>query len=53
MVRVLRLFNLPIPNSPFNKLDRSIDNLKDIRDSYRALNIEIYGEEMAKLLNDW
>jgi len=53
MLGILRLFNLPFLNSPFNNLDRSIDNLKDIRDSYRAMNIEIYGEEMAKLLNDW
>lgn len=35
------------------ELDRSIGRLKEIRDSYRAMNVEIYGEEMARLLNDW
>lgn len=34
-------------------LDRPIDRLKEIRDSYRQLNIAIYGEELASLLNDW
>lgn len=37
----------------FGELDRSIDNLKSIRDSYRAMNVDIYGEEIASLLNDW
>ena len=34
-------------------LDRPIEKLKEIRDSYREMNVTIYGEEMAKLLNDW
>jgi sulfatase maturation enzyme AslB (radical SAM superfamily) len=37
----------------FSDIDRSIEGLQEIRDSYRALNVEIYGEEMASLLNDW
>ncbi len=37
----------------FGELDQSIGKLRKIRDSYRALNVEIYGEEIAKLLNDW
>jgi hypothetical protein len=39
--------------SVIDQLDRSIARLKELRDSYRALNVEIYGEEIAKLLNDW
>jgi len=37
----------------FSDLDRPIGKLQEIRDSYRLLNVEIYGEEMARLLNDW
>ena len=37
----------------FGDLDRSITRLQEIRDSYRKLNVEIYGEEMAAILNDW
>ncbi len=37
----------------FGRLDQSIDKLKLIRDSYRAMNLEIYGEELAKALNEW
>jgi len=42
-----------VAGQAFFKLDRSIVKLKKIRDSYRSMNVEIYGEEMAKLLNDW
>lgn len=37
----------------FRNFDRSIEQLQEIRDSYRQLNIEIYGEQLAALLNDW
>jgi hypothetical protein len=37
----------------FGELDHSITRLQEIRDSYRQLNVEIYGEEMASILNDW
>ena len=37
----------------FGELDQSIVRLKEIRDSYREMNIAIYGEEIAKLLNEW
>ena len=37
----------------FGELDSSITRLQEIRDSYRQLNVEIYGEEMASILNDW
>ena len=37
----------------FHKFDRSLGQLQEIRDSYRQLNIEIYGEQLAALLNDW
>jgi len=36
----------------FAKLDSALGALREVRDSYRALNVEIYGEEIAKLLND-
>lgn len=37
----------------FRDLDQPMDTLREIRDSYRALNVEIYGEQMARMLNDW
>lgn len=37
----------------FGVINRPIEEIREIRDSYRALNIEIYGEQMASLLNDW
>ena len=37
----------------FRELDPQIESLRDLRDSYRAMNVEIYGEQMASLLNDW
>ncbi|MBJ6801080.1 hypothetical protein [Geomonas propionica] len=38
---------------PFGRFDRSLGQLQEIRDSYHQLNIEIYGEQLAALLNDW
>lgn len=37
----------------FGRMDRPLDRLEEIRDSYRELNIEIYGEQLARMLNDW
>ena len=37
----------------FRETDKALEGLREIRDSYRALNVEIYGEQMASLLNDW
>lgn len=37
----------------FGELEMSIGKLEKIRDSYRSINIEIYGEELAELLNEW
>ena len=37
----------------FRDIDQSIEILREIRDSYRAMNVEIYGEKLASLLNDW
>lgn len=37
----------------FCQLDRSIERLQEIRDSYRELNVQIYGEQLARMLNDW
>ena len=37
----------------FSEIDRPIAKLREVRDSYRALNVGIYGEEMARFLNDW
>lgn len=37
----------------FGELDKSLEQLQEIRDSYRQLNIEIYGEQLAGILNDW
>ncbi|ACH38871.1 hypothetical protein Gbem_1857 [Citrifermentans bemidjiense Bem] len=36
----------------FSSLDRSLEQLQQIRDSYRRLNVIIYGEELARQLND-
>jgi hypothetical protein len=37
----------------FRDLDQPMETLREIRDSYRAMNVEIYGEQMARMLNDW
>jgi hypothetical protein len=37
----------------FRDLDRPMENLREIRDSYRAINVEIYGARVASMLNDW
>lgn len=37
----------------FGNLDRQIANLQEIRDSFRQANVEIYGEQLASLLNEW
>ena len=39
--------------SIFRDIDQSIEVLREIRDSYRAMNVEIYGEKLASILNDW
>ncbi|ACM20350.1 hypothetical protein Geob_1993 [Geotalea daltonii FRC-32] len=36
----------------FSELDRQIDKLRELRDSYREANIRHYGSELAALLND-
>ena len=36
----------------FSDLDQQITKLKELRDSYRAANIEHYGAQLAALLND-
>jgi primosomal protein N'' len=40
-------------NRFFSEIDSPMEKLREVRDSYRALNVEIYGEKMASLLNDW
>jgi hypothetical protein len=37
----------------FCEIDRPIEMLREVRDSYRAMNVEVYGEKLASLLNDW
>ena len=49
----MRLLRLIFGGPEFSSLNAPIEKLKGIRDSYRAINVSIYGEEMAKLLNDW
>lgn len=49
----MRLWRMIFACPGIRELDRPIERLKEIRDSYRAMNVEIYGEEMAGLLNDW
>ncbi|WP_162604611.1 MULTISPECIES: hypothetical protein [Geomonas] len=37
----------------FHDMDRPLEKLREIRDSYRELNVEIYGEQLARILNEW
>jgi hypothetical protein len=37
----------------FSEIDRPLEALREIRDSYREMNVEIYGEQLARVLNDW
>ena len=39
--------------SIFREIDQPLEVLREIRDSYRAMNVEIYGEKLASILNDW
>jgi len=36
----------------FSDLDRQIAKLKELRDSYRAVNRALYGDHLAGLLDD-
>lgn len=36
----------------FSELDRQIDKIKELRDSYRAANRSYYGDYLAALLDD-
>ena len=49
----MRLLRWMFAYPDFSQLDGATEKLRKIRDSYRALNLEIYGEEIASLLNDW
>jgi hypothetical protein len=49
----MRFLRLILLGRTFEELDVSIGKLKKIRDSYRCMNIQLYGEELAKLLNEW
>lgn len=49
----VKLFRLLLRGPEFKLLDQPIGRLKEIRDSYLELNVDIYGEELASLLNDW
>ena len=37
----------------FRRIDLPMEKLQEIRDSYRELNVEIYGEQLARILNEW
>lgn len=37
----------------FSGIDRPLERLQEIRNSYRELNVEIYGEQLARILNEW
>ena len=37
----------------FLGIDQPMERLQEVRDSYREINVEIYGEQLAGLLNDW
>jgi hypothetical protein len=49
----MTLLRMILRGPDFKPLEQPIGKLKEIRDSYRELNIDIYGEEIARLLNDW
>ena len=44
------LFNLSFVD--FSKLDEEITKLRELRDSYKAANVALYGESLAELLNN-
>lgn len=49
----MKLLRLILRGPDLELLDEPIVKLREIRDSYRELNIDIYGEQLASLLNDW
>lgn len=48
----MKLFGYHIGVIDFTALDHQIGKFREIRDSYRAANIRIYGAELARLLDE-
>lgn len=48
----MRSWFIPSLFVDFSELDRQIDKLRALRDSYREANVNYYGKELAALLND-
>jgi hypothetical protein len=49
----VNLLNRMLWGPLFSEIDRPLETLREIRDSYREMNVEIYGEQLARVLNDW
>ena len=49
----MKLLSRFLFSSLFREIDQPLAMLREIRDSYRAMNVEIYGEKLASMLNDW
>jgi len=47
----MKLLGYEISLLDFTPLDHQIDKFRAIRDSYLAANIQIYGEQLARLLD--
>ena len=48
----MKLFALSFAIIDFSELDRQIEKLRELRDSYRRANVAHYGIHLANLLND-
>lgn len=46
----MRLFGYGLSLLNFTQLDNQIAKFREIRDSYLAANVRIYGEQLARLL---
>ncbi|TWJ19077.1 hypothetical protein [Geobacter argillaceus] len=47
----MKLFGYEISLLNFTRLDHQIGKFRAIRDSYREANVQIYGEQLARLLD--
>lgn len=48
----MNILNWKVTIGGLDELDRQIDKLRALRDSYREANVAYYGKEIADLLNN-
>jgi len=47
----MKILSFNVTIGGLSELDRQIDKLRNLRDSYREANVAYYGKEIADMLN--